>query len=134
MKSKVTLLISSILVSLSGPAFSMDQPSSEPDKMHHHEMSETKGTRVINVVNEVINGKTRYSPAVFIVKLGEKVQFKIFNTTDQPHGFSIDEFKVQQTLIPKENTFEFIADKAGLFDVYCQYHPAHLRGQILVLE
>jgi nitrosocyanin len=94
----------------------------------------TKGNRVINVVTESINGKTRYSPSVYIVKLGEKVKFKIFNATDKPHGFSIDAFNIKGNLVPKDNTIEFTANKEGLFEVYCQYHPAHLNAELLVVK
>jgi heme/copper-type cytochrome/quinol oxidase subunit 2 len=90
--------------------------------------------REIYVINEKINEKTRYSPATFIAKKGEKVRVHIYNTTDMPHGFSITELKVEATVNPKDNVIEFIADKEGLFDVFCQYHPGHFRAQLLVIK
>ena len=29
---------------------------------------------------------------------------------------------------------EFVADKSGIFQISCQLHPAHVGGQLLVLE
>jgi hypothetical protein len=29
---------------------------------------------------------------------------------------------------------EFVADKAGLFKMFCQIHPKHIGGQLLILE
>lgn len=100
----------------------------------HNESDINSETRVIDIINENINDKNRYTPAVIVVKKGEKVRLNIFNTTALPHGFSIDEFRIKETLNPKQNTIEFVPDKAGLFTIYCQFHPAHLRGQILVIE
>ncbi len=34
----------------------------------------------------------------------------------------------------KPETVDFVADKAGLFRIWCHLHPAHLPGQLLVLE
>jgi hypothetical protein len=30
-------------------------------------------------------------------------------------------------------TVEFVASKSGLFETNCHLHPAHIKGQILVL-
>jgi len=104
-------------------------------KMASNVSKSAKPVMVIDVVNEEINGKKRYSPSVFIVKLGQKVQFKIFNALDMQHGFSIDAFKVKGDLGPKkDNIIEFTPNKLGLFQVYCQYHPGHLKGQLLVVK
>jgi len=104
------------------------------EHQHHSEPTKLTGTRTIDLINENLNEKNRYSPAVIVAKKGEKVILNVFNTTNQPHGFSIDEFNVKETLNPKQNKIEFFADKSGLFSVYCQFHPAHLRGQLLIID
>lgn len=98
------------------------------------DVKKEEAVREIYVINEKINEKTRYSPATFIAKKGEKVRVHIYNTTDMPHGFSITELKVEATVNPKDNVIEFMADKEGLFDVFCQYHPGHFRAQLLVIK
>jgi nitrosocyanin len=134
---KKTLLALAIAAFI--PTMALAETAKVESEEAHAEMAKTEikseaGVRVINVVNEKINDKTRYSPSVFIVKKGEKVRFKIFNATTGPHGFSIDAFNIKATLVPNENTVEFTPNKEGLFEVYCQFHPAHLTGQLLVVK
>lgn len=134
---KKSLIFFSLLISFAFSANANEIDSykiSQEHNHHNHGTVEKNNVRVINVVNESINGKNRYSPAVFIAKSGETVKFKIFNTTDQPHGFSITEFNVAATLNPKENEVEVKIGKPGLYNVFCQYHPAHLNAQLLVVE
>lgn len=100
----------------------------------YKEEKKVEVVRDIYLINERINEKVRYSPATFVAKKGEKVRLHIHNTTDMPHGLSITEFQVAETVNPKENVIEFVADKEGLFDVFCQYHPGHFRAQLLVVK
>jgi len=39
-------------------------------------------------------------------------------------------------VVPGEKTanVKFVADKAGIFPIKCQLHPAHVTGQLIVLE
>jgi hypothetical protein len=39
-------------------------------------------------------------------------------------------------VVPGEKTsnVKFVADKAGIFPIKCQLHPAHVVGQFVVLE
>jgi nitrosocyanin len=130
-KTILALLISGLFTPA---AFSANEPAKMDNMNHDTMMASEKGVRVIHVVTESINEKTRYSPAVFIVKKGEKVRFKIYNATEKVHGFSIDAFNIKGTLEPKDNIIEFTANKEGLFEVYCQFHPAHLTAQLLVVK
>lgn len=128
-KTFALLIISGITL------FSNNQAIADNHQHDHNKMTKTDSTvNELNIVNENINGKNRYSPSVLIAKKGQKLRLKVFNATEVPHGFSIDEFKLQETLNPKDNVIEFTPDQAGLFKIYCQYHPAHLSGQILVIE
>jgi hypothetical protein len=51
------------------------------------------------------------------------------------HGFEIAAFGVKE-VVPGEKTanVKFVADKAGIFPIKCQLHPAHVVGQFVVLE
>ncbi len=94
--------------------------------------------REISLINIKYQGKIMWLPNPLIVKKGEKVRLTLFNNVqDDPnvHGFSIPEFGVKADVSrEKPLTVEFIASKAGLFETNCHLHPAHLKGQILVLE
>lgn len=92
--------------------------------------------RKFTVVNVLYEGSKMFVPSMLIVEKGEKVQIKIINKIpgDPPnHGFSIPAFGVEEVVNSGESkTVEFTADKAGLFEVKCQLHPAHVHAQLLV--
>ena len=97
-----------------------------------------QGERELQAVNINYEGNNVWTPGAFIVKKGEKVRFKLFNRVKADpnvHGFAIDEFNVKVDVYrDKAETVEFVADKPGLFRIWCHLHPAHLPGQLLVLE
>ncbi len=94
--------------------------------------------RELYAVNINYEGNNVWTPGTYIAKKGEKVRFKLFNRVKADpnvHGFAIDEFNVKVDVYrDKPETVEFVADKAGLFRIWCHLHPAHLTGQLLVLE
>ena len=94
--------------------------------------------RELHAVNINYEGNNVWTPGTYVVKRGEQVRFKLFNRVKADpnvHGFAIDEFKVKADVYrDKPETVEFVADKAGLFRIWCHLHPAHLPGQLLVLE
>jgi len=94
--------------------------------------------RELHAVNINYEGNNVWTPGTYIVKKGEKIRFKLFNRVKSDpnvHGFAIDEFNVKVDVYrDKPETVEFTADKAGLFRIWCHLHPAHLVGQLYVLE
>ena len=82
-------------------------------------------------------GSKLWLPGNLLVKKGDKVRIKLINnikSEPNTHGFAIDEFGIKLIVERgKPQTVEFIADKEGLYTIYCQIHPAHIGGQILVL-
>ena len=94
--------------------------------------------RDITVVNIEFEGSKVWVPATLVVKKGEKVRLKLINKVKSDpnvHGFAIDDFGVKVDVYrDKPETVEFKADNAGLFKIWCHLHPAHLGGQLLVLE
>lgn len=97
--------------------------------------------REFKSVNIEVKGQKIWVPSVFIVKKGDKVKIALVNTAPSGvHAFAIDGYgdAAKTTVDNKEGdntkTIEFVADKAGLFRVYCPMHPPHVGGQLLVLE
>jgi plastocyanin len=94
--------------------------------------------REFTLINIKYEGKVIWLPSLLVVKKGEKVKLTLVNNVkDDPevHGYSIPQFDVKADV--KRGTpsiVEFMASEAGLFDTNCHLHPAHLKGQILVLE
>jgi plastocyanin len=81
-----------------------------------------------------VEGGAGITPAKLTAHEGREVEIKVTNTAkDKQHGFSIDEFKVSETIDQgKTTTVKFKADKAGTFKVYCQIHPPHKPAELVV--
>ncbi len=94
--------------------------------------------REITMVNIEFEGSKVWVPATLVVKKGERVRVKLINKVKSDpnvHGFAIPDFGVKVDVYrDKPETVEFTADKAGLFKVWCHLHPAHIGGELLVLE
>lgn len=99
--------------------------------------SEGEAVRNFSVANIEYKGSKMWIPGTLIAKKGETVKIKLVNNTPSgKHGFSIDAVgvKVEVAGDGQPTLVEFKAAEAGLFPIYCQLHPAHIGGQLLVLE
>ena len=96
--------------------------------------------REFKSVNIEVKGNKIWTPAVFIVKKGEKVKITLVNTAPSGvHAFSIEGYAGTEVTVDNKDgantkVVEFTADKAGLFRVFCPMHAPHVGGQLLVLE
>ncbi len=94
--------------------------------------------RNFTVVNVEYEGTKIWLPGTLVVHKGDTVKVKLINNVKSDpnqHGFAIPAFHVEAVVTrgePKE--IEFVADKAGIFPVSCQLHPAHVGGELVVLE
>ncbi len=92
--------------------------------------------RKFTVVNVLYEGSKMFLPSVLAVSQGDTVSVTVINNIpgDPPnHGFAIPAFDVETVVNHGEKkTVEFTADKAGIFDIRCQLHPAHVHGQLIV--
>ena len=88
-------------------------------------------------VNVEYEGSKLWLPGTITVKKGTKVTVKLINNVPSDpnqHGFAIPAFNVAEVVTRGEpKTVEFTADKAGIFPIICQLHPAHVGGQLVVL-
>ena len=94
-------------------------------------------TVAFTVVNVEYEGSKLWLPATLVVKKGSKVTVKLVNNVPSDpnqHGFAIPAYNVAEIVTRGEpKTVEFRADKAGIFPIICQLHPAHVGGQLVVL-
>lgn len=97
-----------------------------------------KPDREISLVNIRYEGKVLWVPGTIIVKKGERVKLNLYNSVPEDpnaHGFSITAFDVRVDVSRgAAESVEFVADQSGVFTISCHLHPAHLKGQILVIE
>src|SRR5262245_36625201 len=90
------------------------------------------------IVNVEYQGSKLWLPATLVVKKGTKVTLKIMNNVPADpaqHGFAIPAYNIAEIVNRGETkTVTFVAEKAGVFPTICQLHPAHVGGELVVLE
>lgn len=87
---------------------------------------------------DVVAKQFTFEPATITVNKGDTVVLNV-TSEDVPHGFSISEFGVNQTLSPGvTETIEFVADQAGTFSyvcsVVCGTGHSGMKGTLVVQE
>jgi nitrosocyanin len=89
------------------------------------------------LVSVEIEGSKFWLPGTVVAKQGQTVRLTLINKVQSDpnqHGFSIPAFNVAEVVNRGETkTVTFKADKAGVFPMICQLHPAHVGGQLVVL-
>jgi nitrosocyanin len=98
--------------------------------------AKAENVKEFTLVNVEYEGSKIWLPGTVIVKKGDRVRIKLINNVPSgEHGFAIPEFNVVDKVFKGEpRSHEFVADKAGVFKMFCQIHPAHVGGQLLVIE
>ena len=94
------------------------------------------GEIALTVVNvDTPQGVKIWEPTTIVAKKGDSVALKLINRHAEEHGFEIAAFGVKEVVDGnKAKDVSFKADKAGIFPIKCQLHPAHVVGQFVVLE
>jgi nitrosocyanin len=89
--------------------------------------------RIVNIVTP--QDVKIWEPTSIIAKKGDTVVLQLVNRHADEHGFEIAAFNIKE-VVPGEKTsnVKFTADKAGIFPIKCHLHPAHVSGQLVVLE
>jgi nitrous-oxide reductase len=100
--------------------------------------AENAATVAQTMVNVEYEGTKMWLPGTLVVKKGTKVTLKLINNVPsdpKEHGFAIPAYNIAETVVRGEpKTVEFTADKAGIFPITCHLHPAHIGGQLVVLD
>lgn len=90
-------------------------------------------TKEFTLLNVELEGSKIWLPGVLVLKRGEEAKLKLINKHKDPHGFAVDELKVQAVAeggATREVTIK--PTRAGTFRSYCHLHPAHIGGQVIV--
>ena len=87
------------------------------------------------LINVDLDGTKIWLPSSLMVHQGDDVELTLINKLDDPHGFAIKAFGIEQVVQPtSQMTVTFTAAQAGAYNYICQIHPPHLGGNILVLS
>ncbi len=76
-----------------------------------------------------------WEPTSITAKKGDRVTLRLINKHADEHGYEIAAFGVKEVVAgDKTASVSCTADKAGVFPIKCHLHPAHVVGQLVVLE
>ena len=89
--------------------------------------------RAFTMVNVLASSAKIWLPSAVVVHRGEQITLTLDNKLDEAHGFAIDEYGVQVVVQPKSTQKITFTAKPGVSRFYCQLHPAHVGGQVIVL-
>ena len=96
-----------------------------------------QATMSFTVVNIEYEGTKVWTPGTLVVKKDTLVKLKLVNkvpSDPNQHGFAIPAYNIAEVVTRGEDkSVEFKADKAGVFPIICQLHPAHVGGELVVL-
>ena len=84
-----------------------------------------------------VGGVKFWLPSTIVVKKGDDVVIDAVSKVpgaNSVHGFALQDFGVAEVVDGKGKEIRFRADKVGVFPITCHMHPAHVGGQLVVLE
>ena len=94
------------------------------------------GTRSFTMVSVEVDDAKIWLPSVIAVEQGDKVKLTLKNLVpgaSNQHGFTIPAYNITEVVTRGEpKTITFVADKAGVFPFFCQLHPGHIGGSLIV--
>ena len=92
-------------------------------------------SKKFTLINVVLDGTKIWLPSSLMVQQGDEVELTLINKLDDPHGFKIEDFGVEEVVQPKaQMTVTFTASRTGAHSYICHIHPPHIGGNILVLS
>jgi nitrosocyanin len=96
----------------------------------------TAGEVELTVVNiETPQGVKIWEPSSVVAKKGDTVKLKLINRHADEHGYEIAAFGIKEVVDGnKTKDISFTASRAGIFPIKCHLHPAHVVGQLVVLD
>ena len=87
------------------------------------------------LINVALDGSKIWLPSSLMVHQGEDVELTLINKLEDPHGFKIEEFGIEEVVQPQaQTTVRFTASQPGTHSYICHLHPPHIGGQMLVLS
>lgn len=135
----VALILGSMLASASLAVAQEAPPPTAPPmatKMPAPEAA-VPGEKKFTLVAEQVGDTKFWFPGTIVVEQGDKVTLNLKNEipgTSVTHGFALPEYNISEVITrgDKPKVVHFTADKPGVYQYFCQLHPAHIGGQLVV--
>ena len=96
------------------------------------------GERKYTLIAEQVGDTKFWFPSTIVAQPGDKITLVLKNEipgTATTHGFELPAFNVSEIVTrgEKPKLVHFTADRPGIFPYYCQLHPGHVGGDLLVI-
>ena len=134
----VTLVAGLAFAGTGGCAFEVQAPVEAHTTAHTsttEQLSFQADQTGVQVLSTVLGGKNVFVPATVVLTAGEGRTLSFFNTTEVPHGMSIEGLDVSVVLPPGEETVVELPALEGerVHAIQCQLHAPHRGGTLVVL-
>ena len=91
--------------------------------------------RKITLVNYEIEGTKQWIPGNIAGYEDEELEITLINKAKGPHGFMIPSHNVTEVVKKGEKKLIKVKlQKKGIYPMKCHLHPAHIGGQLIILE
>jgi nitrosocyanin len=132
-----TLILGTVAATVSSPARAQGAPAAAPSTSTAGSSEVAPGERKFTLVAEQIGDTKFWLPSTIVAEPGDKVTLVLKNEvpgTAVTHGFELPAFNISEIVTrgEKPKVVHFSVDKAGVYPYYCQLHPGHVGGQLVV--
>jgi plastocyanin len=91
--------------------------------------------RKITLVNYEIEGTKQWVPGTIAGYEEEELEITLINKAKGPHGFMIPSHDVTEVVKKGEKKIIKVKlKKEGIYPMKCHLHPAHIGGQLIILD
>jgi plastocyanin len=133
-----TLILGSVAATFSSTSRAQDAaPAAAPSTSTAGSSEAAPGEKKFTLVAEQIGDTKFWFPSTIVAEPGDKVTLSLKNEVPgsaTTHGFELPSFHISEIVTrgDKPKVVHFTVDKAGIYPYYCQLHPGHVGGQLLV--
>ncbi len=133
-----TLILGTVAAGFSASARAQAAaPAAAPSTSTAGSSDVAPGEKKFNLVSEQLGDTKFWLPSTIVVQAGDKVTLNLKNEvpgTSTTHGFELPAYNVSEVVTrgEKPKVVHFTVDKAGVYPYYCQLHPGHVGGQLVV--
>ena len=91
--------------------------------------------RKVTLVNYEIEGTKQWVPGTIAGYEEEELEITLINKAKGPHGFMIPSHGITEVVKKGEKkTISVKLKKEGIYPMKCHLHPAHIGGQLIILD
>jgi heme/copper-type cytochrome/quinol oxidase subunit 2 len=132
-----TLVLGAFAATFGSTARAQGAPAAAPSTSTAGSSDVGAGEKKFTLASELLGDTKFWLPSTIVVQQGDKVTLNLKNEVpgaSVTHGFELPGFNISEVVTrgEKPKVVHFTADKPGIYPYYCQLHPGHIGGQLIV--